>query len=310
MMELPVAGLGLPHCAADDRLRRILSVAVGDRLNHSLPPPATSGISDVNVDIYWDAPFFNLDRVDIFQTATAAEQSAILSRINHGSIEEAYFIEKAGMGYMAKMVLLAETTEEQMLYSLFAADEALHLSQIERFLVATPTASNQPFLNLLAGIVAQSDKTLLLFVLQVVLEGWGLSHYRYLARECRHPVLAQLLRDFLQAESQHHATGVSLFQRSRLDRSTMTAIVEVMQAFLSMIRVGPQRALSAIHQVKGDLSPTQQIRVLEELDTENHSGQRLQRLRSLMQVAGAEEIVQQLADRDLFQPLPAQQCLL
>ena len=47
----------------------------------------------------------------------------ILQLCNLEILEEAYFIEKAGVGYMGKMILLAETTEERMLYGLFAAHD-------------------------------------------------------------------------------------------------------------------------------------------------------------------------------------------
>ncbi|MBW4562417.1 MAG: ferritin-like domain-containing protein [Mojavia pulchra JT2-VF2] len=295
-----IAGLDLPHIDPNDRLQRILRSAL----------PNYSDSSSQQQSDYWNAKFFNLHQVKIFQQASVAEQSAILKLTNRSLLEESYFIEKAGVGYMAKMVLLAETVEERMLYALFTADEATHLSQITNFLPELePTNSNDPFLSLLAEVVESADKTVLLFVLQVVLEGWGLSHYRRLAKECRHPILAELFTSFLHAEARHHGTGTTLFNQISVAASSQTAILDVLAQFLSMVQVGPQNVLAAVEQVKGHLSRSQKIQILEELDTQTHSGTRLQILRSLMRGASAQAIVQALDERGAFEPLSPQKCV-
>ncbi|MBD2200416.1 MULTISPECIES: ferritin-like domain-containing protein [Calothrix] len=295
-----IAGLDLPHLNTDDRLRRILTAALPNHSDNSAQP---------SLD-YWDAKFFNLHQVQIFQQATVSEQSAILQLTNRSIFLESYFIEKAGVGYMAKMVLLAETVEERMLYALFTADEATHLSQIVNFLPELEAShSKDPFVNLLAEVVESADKAVLLFVLQVVLEGWGLSHYRRLAKECHHPQLKELFASFLQAESRHHGTGTMLFNRYPVSASTQAAAIDILACFLSMIQVGPQSVLSAIEQVKGDLTRSQKIQIMTELDTQTHSGTRLEILRSLMHGKSAEAIVQALDERGAFTALPAYQCV-
>jgi hypothetical protein len=289
-----IAGLELPHAEIDHPLHRILSAA--------LPKEAPN----VAHSIYWDASFFDLDRVKLFQDSPLSEQTAILQLANQSLLEEAYLIEKAGVGYMAKMVLLAETLEERMLYGLFTADETLHLSQISPFLTA-PDPSSNPFLQLLAEVVEQADKAVLLFVIQVVLEGWGLSHYRRLAKGCRDRALADLFSSFLQAESRHHATGSTLFEQTQFDAVSET--VEVLTQFLNVVRVGPQGVLMAIGQVKGHLSRSQKLQILDELDAQTHSGTRLETLRSLMRGESAAPIVNLLEERGLFSPLPNYQCI-
>lgn len=294
-----IAGLDLPHLNPDDRLQRILKAAL----------PNQGDQSSQQLD-YWNAEFFNLHRVHIFQQASLAEQSAILEITNRSLLEESYFIEKAGVGYMAKMVLLAETVEERMLYGLFTSDEATHLNQIIHFLPEiASTNSNDPFLNLLAEVVESADKTVLLFVLQVVLEGWGLSHYRRLAKECKNPIFAEIFASFLQAEARHHGTGTTLFNQVSVSADSQTVILDVLAQFLFMVQVGPQSVLAAIERVKGDLTRSQKIQILEELDTQNHSGTRLQILRSLMRGASADAIVQALDERGAFEPLPANKCV-
>lgn len=301
-LKYPVSGFDLLHTESDDRLRRILTAALPHRVNCTVN-------SSRECD-YWDAAFFNLERVKIFQAASDVEKCAILQLTNRSLLEESYFIEKAGVGYMAKMVLLAETVEERMLYGLFAADEATHLSHIGYFCPEMEQiGSENQFLRLLAEVVESADKTVLLFVLQVVLEGWGLSHYRRLAKECRHEVLAELFFSFLDAEARHHATGSLLFEEISISQSSQTLIIELLARFLMMVQVGPQSVLTAIERVMGHLSRSQKIQILQELDTETHSGMRLKLLRSLMQGGSGDAIVQALEERGYFAPLPAHKCV-
>lgn len=295
-----IVGCDLPHTNSHNSLRRILTAALANQNNYANYPQLN----------YWDAKFFKLHQVKIFQESNITEQSAILELANRSLLEESYFIEKAGVGYMAKMVLLAETVEERILYGLFTADEATHLHQISHFLPETEvTRTDDPFLRLLSEVVESADKTVLLFLLQVVLEGWGLSHYRRLAKECRHPVLTELFSSFLQSESRHHATGTTLFNQTSISAFSQTTIIDILAQFLFMVQVGPQSVLAAVEQVKGHLTRSQKIQILEELDTETHSGTRLQILRSLMGIKSAQSILQILEERGAFQPLPAHLCV-
>ena len=297
-----IAGIDLPHINPDNRLRKLLAAALpnqnGSKITTNLPSN------------YWDASFFNLQQVKIFQEASEAEQFAILQLTNRRLLEEAYFIEKAGVGYMAKMVLLAETIEERMLYGLFTADETIHLSHLSYFFPKPGlTNSKDPFLSLLTEVIQHSDKTVLLFVLQVVLEGWGLSHYRRLAKECHHQSLAEVFHSFLQAEARHHSTGNILFNQISISPSSRADIIDLLARFLFMVQVGPQNVLAAIEKIKGHLSRSQKIQILQELDTETHSRSRLQLLRSLMVGESVKSIVESLENQGAFQPLPAYQCI-
>lgn len=295
---LNISGFGLSALAANHKLNRVLASALGAR-----------GMTDIAMvnppTIYWEASYFNLDRVSIFRAASPLEQQRILQRLNHGLLQESLYIEQAGVGYMAKMVLMAESAQERMLYSLFSADETTHLAQLQPYLPAmnlSTTAPDDPFLQLLSDVVNSMDKAMLLFVLQVVLEGWGLTHYRRLAKGCMDGGLRDLFQSFLQAESRHHGAGVMLFDQRDLSSGSRAAIVECLALFLQMVRVGPQRVVSAIATHKGHLSRRQRIQILQQLDTIAHSHQRLQRLRSLM-ASTSNTIVDTLEHKGLFTPL-------
>lgn len=296
-----ISSFDLPELAPDSKVSRILTSALQER--NILQTASTD-----STPIYWQADYFDLDRVSIFQEASLLEQQQILKRLNQDLLQESLSIEQAGVGYMAKMVLMAESSQERLLYSLFTADETTHLVQLQPYGTAyassvdAPTKILDPFLQLLADIVESTDKALLLFVLQVVLEGWGLTHYRRLARGCGDNSLRELFRSFLQAESRHHGTGVTLFRQSHLSSSSQNDIVDCLALFLQMVRVGPQRVISAIATAKGHLSRPQRIQILQQLDTVTHSHQRLQLLRSLM-ASTESSIVSELEHKGLFTPL-------
>jgi tRNA isopentenyl-2-thiomethyl-A-37 hydroxylase MiaE len=269
-----IARLNLPN-SPSVRVQRMLKGALRSPL---LATPQS---------IYWPAEFFNLPQVELFRQCSAHEQQQIVAIANQDLLHEAYFVEKAGMGYMAQMGLMAETTEERMLYSLFAAEEAQHLAQVSALLSAVPLVKGQNgFLQLLGDLVDTGSKPLLLFVIQVVLEGWGLSHYRRLAQGCEDPQVAAMFQGFLEAESRHHGLGVVLWQEQaiwgQLDEVGRSQLLKLLAQFLQMVQVGPQGVLGAIAQVKGPLPAEQRRLILEQLDTVGHAQVRLDLLRSLI----------------------------
>lgn len=300
-MNYKISGFDIPYVSTDDKLRRILDSALQSKVGK-----IKFSTSDL---IYWNAKHFDLDKVDIFTASTLEEQTQILHLCNQTLLQEAYFIEKAGIGYMSKMVTLAETTEERMLYALFSADEVTHLAKISSFLPNPELVStNNPFLHLLADVAETSNKAVLIFVLQVILEGWGLTHYRNLAKNCINTELKAVLQSFLEDESRHHATGVRLCEQVFIKPQAQKTIIEILASFLQMVQVGPQGVVAAVEQVKGNLSRQQKITVFQQLGAEYHSSSRLNLLRGLMTNPQTHSIVQQLDARNAFTPFTSQQC--
>lgn len=79
LSEYKIAGLNLPHITSNNKLRQVLTAA--------LPKQERPKI-DLSYR-YWNAEFFNLNRVKIFQDASDREQSAILELVNRSLLEEA-----------------------------------------------------------------------------------------------------------------------------------------------------------------------------------------------------------------------------
>lgn len=299
---MSIAGFDLPHLPEDDRMRALLRRALEARKVDPAPPVPEDRR-------YWSPAFLGLDRVPYFADLDEAGQGQVLHRCAQDLLAEAYFVEKAGIGYAARMTLEAESTEERAFYGLVAAEEATHLAQVRGFLPdPDPVGTADPFLGFLAELIEGAPKAVCLFVVQVVLEGWGLTHYRNLAEGCAHPGLTAILEGIVLDEARHHGSGVVLLEARELARAERDAATEALDGFLGMVRVGPQRVVAALEEAAGHFTREQRIRVLRELDTETHSGVRLEVLRKLMKTPNVAGVIQDLEDRGAFQPLPPERC--
>lgn len=302
------AGLGLPELSPRHRLSRLLATAL---------PTGAAGLVDSKACpaeascVHWPAGHFHLDQVDLYREAPPQARAAVLERLGRGLIEEAYFIEKAGTGFAAKMILLATSTEERMLYGLFAADEARHLAMIGRFLDRQADPRGQPFLGLLGEIIEAGDRASLQLLIQVLLEGWGLAHYRALQRGCRTSELKAVFDAILEDETRHHGSGVLLLEDQVIPPQSRTYVDEVLSRFLDMVRRGPQNVLDALDREIG-LTRAQRIEVYEALDGEAHGAERLSLLRRLLGKARGDGWGRELIDRferhGAFLPFTAEEC--
>lgn len=301
--RLPVrAGLELPDLSADDDLQTILSAALNRR-------PFPRCHADVPATPFWSAAHFDLDRVSLFRESSEAEQAGILKACSAHLLEESYYIEKSGLAFTAKMVLLSETTQERMLYGLFAADEATHLHQVESYLAAPPQAAGaNPFLQLIAEIIETGGKPGLTYLIQVVLEGWGVGHYRAIAHDCRDESLGLTLKQIVKDEALHHGSGVMLFNRTPVSAADQGHIIEILVRLFSMVQAGPQSVIAALEGVKGHLSKAQRIKAFTEIGCQAQSARRIEILKSLMTGGSSSPILRSLEAKGVFRPFTPEEC--
>lgn len=295
------AGMDLPSLPASHKLQPVLRSALGaPRSTESAP--TTHG--------HWEAAFFGLDRSRVFRQAREEEQARIVDEAGRALLEEAYFIEKSGISFAAKMVLLADSIEERALYALFAADEATHFSAIRRFLIDEREAPGQnPFFALLSSLIEEGERATLQFVVQIVLEGWGLRHYRHLRDACTNLELRGVFDAILADEAAHHGSGRVLYGERPAGGASARAIVDTLRPLLGMVQVGPRSVMDAVERVLGHLSRRERATLFEELGGEGHAAARLTYLRDLMQRSeGASDIVATLDACDAFRPLSYEDC--
>lgn len=286
---------------ADERDRELRRAA--DRLaRHRPAPPPAAGAHP-----RWDATFFGLDRVARFRAAGASRQGVVLDLCARGLLAESWHIERSGIDYCARMTRDAESDAERRLFTLIGTDEALHADWLEPWMAPEPPPVD-PFNRFIAGIAAAGNPQALAYLLQVVLEGFGIAHYDALAAQCGDAGLGALFRRLAQDEALHHAGGLAAFRSDRLTEADRSFLGEASYAFLQMIRCGPQAVVAAIDHVINIGDRGDAARVFAALDSEAQSAAKLARLRRFMSQPGMAWLVETLAAGGAFTPCTAGEC--
>ena len=226
----------------------------------------------------------------------------VVARCANDRLSEALMVEKLGLASCAKMTLLATSEEERMLYSMIASDEAMHFYWLSHF-ISQPLPPS-PFLSLLAEIIENGTQTMLTMIVQVVLEGWGVEHYRSLAHDCANRELREVLRQIVIDEVRHHESGTRLLARREVTIPERDAIVAILARLLAMVQCGPQSVVAAI----APRTRAEAVQWFEGLDAENDSRRKLLLLRTLIAEANVEGVVEALDARGAFAPMTAEEC--
>lgn len=254
----------------------------------------------------WPAEHFGLQRLRRYTDARPEQQRAILDHCAQGLLRESWFVERGGMEFCARMVLAAESAGERQLYSLIGADEAAHYAWLQPWLPADSGAVDA-FNRFLADCVAQSTPQPLAYLMQVVLEGFGIVHYSGLAAHCNDPALADTLHRMAEDEALHHAAGLAAFRAERLGHAEREFLLDTSYAFLQMIRSGPQAVVAALDQGLEGLDAADLRVLFATLDDGAATAAKLQRLRRLMDQPGMGWLLESLQARGAFTPCDAEE---
>ena len=259
----------------------------------------------VSSDILWTAEWWGLDRSTVFAKLDPNLQQAAIKACNRTLMNEAYFIEKSGLAYVAKMILKTESTDTAQLYALIGADEAMHLAWIEPFVLPEDkTHPSGPFLTFLSGLIEECEPHLLVYLVQIILEGWGLDHYKRLAQGCQHVALEEVFRTILKDEALHHHSGVMLHDPALFSSADRTMLTESLKRYADMVRIGPLAAISALDKTIGGLSLPEIKEVMAAMSHPTESTRKLALLKHLMSQPGMESTVEELDEVGYFTALP------
>ena len=255
----------------------------------------------------WSEAFYGLDRVRAFRDAASRLQAEVLEVCDAGMLAESWFVERCGIAFCARMTLLAVSLDEQRLFALIGADEAAHAAWLEPW-IADRSREADPFNRFIAGLVESGSAQPLSFLLQVVLEGFGIVHYQALAAECRDESLAAVLRRMAQDEGMHHAAGLAVFHAGRLSAAERRFLLDGAHTFLQMIRSGPQAIVAALERALGSGGRSGITRTFEALDAGSVTADKLARLRRLMQQPDMAWLVTELDEKGAFTPCTSAEC--
>ena len=202
------------------------------------------------------------------------------------------------MSFAAKMSLLSETINEQKLYSLFAAEEATHFYYMQKTLEDVDLTTDDPFIRFLNEVIATGSRRPLIFIIQVILEGWGIDHYQLMERSCLNPELKKHLKLILIDEASHHGSGVSLFNESELTKAEFDYTIEMMSEFLNMINIGPVGLVGA---VKKYLPHSQEADLLNDISAVDDTNRKLTYIKNMMVKSQSHKILEKIENSGLFQ---------
>lgn len=248
-----------------------------------------SNLGVIDFSTIWNWEDFNLKETTKINENTKA---LIKEDLAKKRFLEAYYIEKAGMTFAAKMSILSESVDEQRLFSHFAAEEATHFDYIDQLLENVDKNNGKDsFISFLNEVIASGQRRPLIFIIQVVLEGWGIDHYGIMERSCKHSEIKQHLKNILKDEAAHHGSGVSLFNEKDLTDSEIAYTVEMMSEFIKMVRVGP----ISQHETLAKFAPQINHEEFHELSNAVIETQRkLDYLKALMLKSGAKAVPEKL----------------
>lgn len=254
----------------------------------------------VNYQPDWGADYFGLEKSSIFQQRSEVEKAAILKLINLSIHTEIYWLEKLGVIYTSKMANLAKNKQEKIIYTVFQGEEVHHLAKVIAYLPHHPSQLHSTSLyNLLKNVVEKEDKSVMLFIFQVVFKGWLVSHYQNLANHCLNQNLAQTLTNIVPEESRQHIMGITLSKEinfshhhQRIIIEVLTQLLEIMQSHLALI--------NSFETVLGYLSYPQKRQLWQQLGIPQRNHQILSKFRSLIAKETSGNIERVLAAREAF----------
>ena len=290
--------MSVPHGGRDASLTLATERLIRRRAGTAAPDGATP---------LWNARHLKLDGVSCFRAASAAQQASVLDHCAKALLRESWFIEQSGIAYCARMVLTATSNAEQRLYAVIGGDEATHALWLSPWL-APSGLHPDPFSEFVTSLAGSGKPQPLAYLLQIVLEGYGITHYHALANGCGDAALAKTFVCIARDEALHHGGGLALFEAVRLSSADMRYVIDSTHVFLCALRNGPQAVVSALDQVIGLDQEAAVEQAFNELDAPGNSSRKLMQLRQLMAQPGMEAVVEEMADGGLFAPCSAAEC--
>lgn len=288
-LNLPSSMLA-PHLSKTDPLCALLYSAAH-----------TTVIKAQKNEIFWNSAHYGLDQSKLFVSLSEIRQFEILKNLNHSSLSLSYYIEKFGMNYGAKMILDADSIEEKSLYSLFVADEARHRLAIESFISdeVTTNINFHPLLPALNTALNNGCKEAIVFSIQVILEGFGLTYYSYLKESCLSPALQKEFDTILKDEVLHHGMGVQLTQRMNLDDNSKNQITELTALFVRAL-LDADLIIQTTEKEFGGFTQQERQNFLNDLDWSKRLNLRIERLKSLLRKVGYQGLSENLETKGVF----------
>lgn len=251
--------------------------------------------------VLWGAERYGLQNSSLFLSLSDECKQRYLERMTELNLALSAFIETSGHNYGAKMILLSETLEEKSTYALFASDEAVHLREFQNFMKFDYSleSHHHPMLNPLAEVIRDGSKTSLVFVIQVLLEGFGMGHYHGLRESCLFDPLKDTYDQILKDEARHHGTGVILAKEEIPTNEDKDQIFEYTRDFIKAMQSA--HWLSNVFEYVGKpLSASEQKQLWIDLNFEKILSSRIEKLKDMLGKVDSFGLIDKLDKNKVF----------
>lgn len=263
----------------------------------------TSGKVD---SVIWDEDFFHLKSSSLWKAKSKDAKNAILISLGQKILQEAYFIECAGMAYAAKMNLAAQTKEEREFYCFVAEEEAKHLRMVESLANFSTSLETIPSFALLIGeIIQEATKSSHLLLIQILLEGWGLNYYKTLAKSARDENVASAFKAILKDEIRHHSAGILLFSQYKkdMDESSKKEFLGYLERIAFMVKIGPYNACEEVFQGQDAATIEELKNFLIETNAETVTAGKMEILGQLLGKSLPDDVLEILKNNETLKAL-------
>lgn len=258
---------------------------------------------------YWNAEAYGLQNSSLYNSFNNEQKHHLLKNLNDIRFMEALSIEKAGIAYHSKMVLLSDKLDEKTFYSAFVADEMRHFHSFLQYCpIETPIEylHNNPFLQLINLAIKDGDRECMMVFLQNVLEGLGLGYYRFLKDTCNDENLSQDLGVLLQDEA-FHVGSANIFLEGKVYNDEKPLLKELILQFAAGHPGWIMPLLISFDRVSGGLSKDQKVDLLTDLNYEKINAEKTVELKKLLLSPYTHAIVDEAERKGFFDPLSVSQ---
>lgn len=253
----------------------------------------------------WQTDFFHLQDSPIWNSLQSEIQSSVLLSLGHKIFQEAYFIECAGMAYAAKMNLASKSKEEREFFCFVGEEEARHLRLIEALGGFSISPEKIPSFALLIGeIIQEANRPSHLLLIQILLEGWGLSYYKNLSKFSKDEAVASVFKQIIKDEIRHHSAGVLLFSQvketAEFTEDDQVQFLAFLERIAFMVKIGPWNVCDEVFKHLSHPSPKQLQTFLVECDAVAKTAEKMQLLEELLAKNLPKSVLKTIKDQKIL----------
>jgi rubrerythrin len=268
---------------------RILKTRLGE-IGPALPGP------------HWSAEALGFTRSAVFRQMSEVEQKRVLQVVSDMRIGTTSVIERAGIAYCAKMALLSRDQETRDAYMVMGHDEVRHFHELRRFRSSAMEMDprSQPMIACLKDGIEKGGWATGVFVLQVLLEGFGIWFYSLLMETASTPELKQAFQSIIRDEASHHGLGCALLEQASPSAEERASIVELTGRFIAALN-DETAMIQCFGWARGRaLDASESEEVIEGMGMRRNAVERLARLRQLVERHDRWGVVKDLEARGVF----------